>query len=80
MVPQLPHLKCQFLLSTMAQRRFNALGMLNSSKSHVDKLLLVKVSSGFGNSRPNRRTNFEVFTEVNLKLMIIIKKDNTMSY
>ena len=41
----------------MAQRKFNVLAILNSSKSLADKLPLVKVGSNFINSCPNRRND-----------------------
>ena len=69
MVPQLQHLRGYFLwseksklgcISTMAQRRFNALAILNSNKRLVDKLPLVKVASDFVDNCPNRRDDFRV--------------------
>ena len=74
MVPQLQHLKGHFLWPeeskhglTMTQRRFNALAILNSTKSLVDKLPLVAVGSDFVDSQPNRRNDFGDFIE-DLKL------------
>lgn len=55
-----------WLLSTMTQRRYNALAILNSNKCPVDKLPLVKVASDFANSLLNRRNNFGAFTEEDL--------------
>ena len=51
----------------MTQRRFNALAILNSTKSLVDKLPLIAVGSDFVDSQPNRRNDFGDFTE-DLKL------------
>lgn len=48
-----------WLLSTMAQRRYNALAILNLNKRLVDKLPLVKVASDFVNSLLNRRNILE---------------------
>ena len=56
-----------WLRSTMKQRRFNSLSILNSSKPLVDKLPLVKVANEFFEKRPNRRNEFSLFTESDLK-------------
>ena len=56
-----------WLRSTMKQRRFNSLSILNSSKPLVDKLPLVKVANEFVEKRPNRRNEFGLFTESDLK-------------
>ena len=56
-----------WLRSTMKQRRFNSLSILNSSKPLVDKLPLVKVTNEFAEKRPNRRNEFGLFTESDLK-------------
>ena len=56
-----------WLRSTMTQRRFNSLSILNSSKPLVDKPPLVKVAKEFVEKRPSRRNEFGVFTEGDLK-------------
>ena len=56
----------QFLCSTMTQRRSNALAILNSNESLVDKLPLVTDASDFVDSRPSRRNDFRVLTEKDL--------------
>ena len=60
-----------WLPSSMTQRKFNALAILNPSKSLVDKLPLVKVTSDFAGSLANHlchgRNDFEVFIEEDLK-------------
>ena len=57
-----------WLRSTMTQRRFNALVILNYNKSLVDKLSLVKFASDFVDSLLNRRNDSGVFSEKDLKL------------
>ena len=57
-----------WLRSTMTQRRFNALVILNYNKSLVDKISLVKFASDFVDSLLNRRNDFGVFSEKDLKL------------
>ena len=56
-----------WLRSTIKQQRFNSLSILNSSKVHVDKLPLDKVANEFVEKRPNRRNDFCLFTESDLK-------------
>ena len=56
-----------WLWSTMKQRRFNSPSILKSSKPLVDKLPLVKVANEFVEKRPNRRNDFGLFTESDLK-------------
>ena len=56
-----------WLRSTMLQRRSNALGILNSNKSLVDKLPPVKFVSDLVDSRPSRGNDFGFFTEEDLK-------------
>ena len=49
-----------WLRSTKTQQKYNVQAILNSSKT---KLPLIKVSSDFVDSRPNRRNDFGVFAE-----------------
>lgn len=49
-----------WLRLTMTQQRFNALPILSSNKSLVDKLPLVKITSDFIDSRPNPTNYFRV--------------------
>lgn len=49
-----------WLRLTMTQQRFNALPILSSNKSLVDKPPLVKITSDFIDSRPNPTNYFRV--------------------
>lgn len=48
---------------SFTQQRFNALAVLNSNKSLVDKLPLANVASDFVDSPANRRNDFGVFRQ-----------------
>ena len=56
-----------WLRSTMKQRIFNSLSILNLSKPLVNKLQLVKVANEFVEKCPYRRNEFGLFTESDLK-------------
>ena len=56
-----------WMRSTMSQKRLNSLAILNSNKSHVDRLSLISIANDFVKSRPNRRVEFGMFTEDDLK-------------
>ena len=67
-----------WLRSTMEQRRFNSLSILNSSKPLVDKLPLVKVANEFVEKHPNHRNDFGLFTESDLKTQYLQQLDRAL--
>ena len=62
----------------MKQRRFNSLSILDSSKPLIDKLPLVKVANEFVEKRPNRRNEFGLFTESDLKTQQLQQLDRDL--
>ena len=52
-----------WLRSTMTQKRFNSLAVLNANKAIVDNLSLTDIANDFVESRLTRRDDFGVFLE-----------------
>ena len=57
-----------WLRSTIKQKRFNSLVVLNTHKEILDELSLVEVGNDFVDGRPTRRNEFGVFLETDLSL------------
>ena len=57
-----------WLRSTMTQKRFNSLVVLNTHKDILDELSLVEVRNDFVDRRQNRRNEFGVSLETDLSL------------
>ena len=57
-----------WLRSTITQKRFNSLAVLNTHKEILDELSLVEVENDFVDGRSNRRNEFGVFLETDLSL------------
>ena len=56
------------LRSTMTQKRFNSLAVLNTHKDILGELSLVEVGNDFVDGRPRRQNEFGVFLETELSL------------
>ena len=55
-----------WLRSTMGQKRYNSLSVLNAHTDVVDKLSLVEVAERFTAAQDKRRNDFGTFTESDL--------------
>ena len=57
-----------WLRSTMTQTRFSNLTILNTQKQRTDKLCLTDVANEFAALNENRKSNFGIFKESDLKM------------
>ena len=55
-----------WLRSTMGQKRFNSLLVLNAHTDIVDNLSLIEIAERFANAKERRRNEFGTFTEKDL--------------
>ena len=52
--------------STMVQKRYNSLSVLNAHTDIVDNLSFIEVAERFANAKERRRNEFGTFTEKDL--------------
>ena len=55
-----------WLRSTMGQKRYNSLSVLNAHTDTVDNLSLIELAKRFSNAKERRRNEFDTFTEKDL--------------
>ena len=55
-----------WLRSTMGQKRYNSLSVLNAHTDTVDNLSLIEVVERFANAKEGSRNEFGMFTEKHL--------------
>ena len=55
-----------WLRSTIGQKRFNSLSVLNAHTDIVDNFSLIEVAERFANAKEKRRNEFGTFTEKDL--------------